>query len=184
MRGCLSQYGIRALQSRGLGATSCALWWPTLAAGASGLGGLYGHVWSCHPVWGLHGCCQLPTLPIRWGRRHRYLLLESREINLLPPQSDQVIFLIQKRVPVTSFEDGVHGPEVTHHLHRAGLSSDGIYQQAVVVPQLQDSGIQMVIVLHAMWYPAYVVCCWGSVLLNCKVAWHTQRCKHIPMGLF
>ena len=127
MRGCLSQCGIRALRSRGFGATSCAPWRPTLATGGYCLGGLHGHVWSCCPVWGLLGCCWLPTLPIRWGGRHGYLLLESREINLLPPQSDQVIFQIQERVPVTSFEDGVRGPEVAHHLNWAGLPSDGIY---------------------------------------------------------
>ena len=165
---------------------SCALQRPTLAAGVSGLGGLHRHVQSCHPVWGLLGCCWLPTLPIRWGRRHRYLLLESREINLLPPQSGQVIFRIQERVPITSFEDGVHGPELAHHLHQAGLSSDRIYQWAAVVLQLQDSGIQTVIVLRPTWYDesAYLVHCWGSVLLNCKVARHTQRCKCIPTGLF
>ena len=32
----------------GLEAASCALWRPTLAAGASGLGGLHGRVQSCH----------------------------------------------------------------------------------------------------------------------------------------
>ena len=31
--------------------------------------------------------------------------------------------------------------------------------------------------------PPYLVCCWGSVSLNCKVARHTQRCKCIPAGL-
>ena len=164
MRGCLSQCGIRVLQSRGLGATSCALRWPTLAAGASGLGGLHGRVQSRHPVWGLLGCCWLPTLSIRWGGRHGYLLLESREINLLLPQSDQIIFRIQERLPVTSFEDGVRGPEVTHHLHRAGLSSDGIYQRATVVLQLQDSGIQVVVVLHPTWYDEVTSCILGALL--------------------
>ena len=123
---------------------SCALQMPTLAAGASSLGGLHGCVWSCHPVSGLLGCCWLPTLPIRLGGRHGYLLLESREINLLPPQSSQVIFQIQERVPITSFEDWIHGLKAAYHLHQAGLPHDGIYQQTAVVPWLQDSGIQTV----------------------------------------
>ena len=119
-------------------------------------------------MWGLLGYCQLPTLSIGWGRRHRYLLLENREINLLPPQSDQVIFRIQERVPVTSFEDGVRGPEVTHHLHQAGLPSDGIYQQAMVVLQLQYSGKQTVVVLHPAWYNEATPCIF-SVLLGISV---------------
>ena len=86
------------------------------------------------------------------GGRHGYLLLKDREINLLPPQSHQVIIQIQERVPVTPFEDGVYGPEVTHHLHRAGLPSDGIYQWATVVPWLHYSGKQTVIVLCPAWY--------------------------------
>ena len=101
---------------------------------------------------GLLGCRRLPTLLIGRGRRHGYLLLEDREINLLLPQSHQVIVRIQERVPVTPFEDGVHGPEVTHHLHRAGLPSDGIYQWAAVVLQLHYSGKQMVVVLRPEWY--------------------------------
>ena len=164
MRGCLSQCGIRALQSRGLGATSCAPWRPALAAGASDLGRLHRRVQSCCPVWGLLGCHWLPTLPIRQSRRHGYLLLESREINLLPPQSGQVIFQIQERVPITSFEDGFHGPEVTYYLHRAGLPSDGIYQWAAVVLRLQDGRIQMVIVLHPMWYHEVTPCIFSTLL--------------------
>ena len=143
---------------------SCAPWRPALAAGASGLGGLHGCVRSCRPMQGLLGCHWLPTLPIRWVGRHGYLLLESREMNLLPPQSGQVIFRIQERVPVTSFEDGVCGPEVTHHLHQAGLSSDGIYQQATVVPQLQDSGIQTVVVLCPVWYDEVTPCVLSALL--------------------
>ena len=114
-------------------------------------------------MWGLLGCRQLPTLPIGWGRRHGYLLLESREINLLP-QSDQVIFRIQERVPITSFEDGVHGPEVTHHLHWAGLPSDGIYQWAMVVPRLQYSGKQTVVVLRPAWYDEATPCVFSALL--------------------
>ena len=91
-------------------------------------------------------------MPIGWGRRHGYLLLEDREINFLPPQSHQVIVRIQERVPITPFEDGVHGPEVTHYLHRAGLPSDRIYQWAAVVPRLHYSGKQTVIVLRPTWY--------------------------------
>ena len=143
---------------------SCAPWRPTLAAGASGLGGLHQHVWSCCPVWGLLGCCWLPTLLIRRGGRHGYLLLKSRKINLLLPQLGQVIFQIQERVPVASFEDGIHGPEVTHHLHGAGLSSDGIYQWAAVVPWLQDSRIQMFVVLHPTCYDEVTPCILSALL--------------------
>ena len=78
--------------------------------------------------------------------------MEDREINLLPPQSYQVIVRIQERFPVTPFEDGVCGPEVGHHLHRACFPSDGIYQGAAVVPQLQYSGKQTVVVLCSVWY--------------------------------
>ena len=113
---------------------------------------------------GFLDCHWLPTLPIRQGGRHRYLLLESREINLLPPQSDQVIFQIQERVPVTSFEDGVRGPEVAHHLHHTELPSDGIYQWATVVPRLQYSRIQMVIVLHPTWYDEATPCVFSALL--------------------
>ena len=84
--------GIWVLRVGGIGAMSCALWRPALAAGTSSPGGLHRCVWSCHPVWGLLGCCQLTILPIGWGGRHGYLLLESGEINLLLPQSGQVIF--------------------------------------------------------------------------------------------
>ena len=115
-------------------------------------------------MWGLRGCHQLPTLLIERGSRHGYLLLESREINLLSPQSDQVIFRIQERVPVTSFEDGVRGPEVTHHLHRAGIPSDGIYQRAVVVLQLQYSGKQTVVILHPAWYDEVTPCIFSAQL--------------------
>ena len=152
------------LRSRGFGAMSCAPWRPALAAGVSCLRGLHGHFRSCCSVRGLLGCHRLPTLPIRQGGRHGYLLLESREINLMPPQLDQVIFRIQERVPVTSFEDGVHGPEVAHHLHWAGLPSDGIYQWAVVVPWLQYSGIQMVIVLCPVWYNEATPCIFSALL--------------------
>ena len=107
---------------------------------------------------GLLGCHRLPTLLIGWGGRHGYLLLESREINLLPPQSGQVIFQIQERVPVTSFEDWIRCLKVAHHLHRTGLPHDGIYQQAVVVPRLQDSWIQMVIVLRPVGYDEATPC--------------------------
>ena len=91
-------------------------------------------------------------MPIGQGRRHEYLLLEDREINLLPPELHQVIVQIQERVPVATFEDGVRGPEVTHHLHWAGLPSDWIYQQAMVVPQLHYRGKQTVLVLRSAWY--------------------------------
>ena len=87
----------------------------------------------------------------------------------MPPQSDQVILRIQERVPITSFEDGVHGPEVTHHLHRAGLPSDRIYQWATVVPWLQYSGIQTVIILCPTWYNEVTPCIF-SVLLGISVA--------------
>ena len=117
---------------------------------------------------GLLGCHQLPTLLIRQGGRQGYLLLESREINLMPPQLDQVIFRIQERVPVTSLEDGVRGPEVSHHLHWVGLSSDGIYQRATVVPRLQYSRIQTVIILHPVWYDEATPCIF-SVLLGISV---------------
>ena len=147
---------------------SCAPWRPAVAAGTSCLRGLHGCVQSCRPVQGLLGCHWLPTLLIRWGRRHGYLLLESREINLMPPQSDQVIFQIQERVPITSFEDGVCGPEVAHHLHRAGLPSDRIYQRAAVVPQLQYRRIQTVVILHPMWYDEATPCIF-SVLLGISV---------------
>ena len=64
---------------------SCALQRPTLAAGTPSLGGLHRCVYSCHPVRGLLGCCRLAILPIGQGGRHRYLLLEGGEINLLLP---------------------------------------------------------------------------------------------------
>ena len=147
---------------------SCAPQRPALAAGAFSLGGLHGGVQSCCPVQGLLSCCWLPTLPIGWGGRHGYLLLESREINLLPPQSGQVIFQIQERVPITSFEDWIHGLKVTHHLHWAGLAHDGIYQQTAVVLWLQDSGIQTVIVLHPVGYDEATPCVF-SVLLGISV---------------
>ena len=115
-------------------------------------------------MWGLLGCSWLPTLSIGQGGRHGYLLLENREINLLPPQSDQVIFQIQERVPVTSFEDGVRGPEWAHHLHWAGLPSDGIYQWTVVVLQLHYSRKQMVIVLHPTWYNEVTPCTFSALL--------------------
>ena len=83
---------------------------------------------------------------------HRYLLLEDREINLLSPESHQVIIRIQERVPVATFEDGVHGPEVAHHLHWAGLPSDWIYQWAAVVLGLHYRGKQMILILHSVWY--------------------------------
>ena len=95
-----------------------------------------GCVWSCRPAWGLLGCHQLPILPVGRGGRHGYLLLESREINLLLPQSGQVMFQIQERVPITSFEDWIRSLKVAHHLHRAGLPCGRIYQWAAVVLQL------------------------------------------------
>ena len=143
---------------------SCVPWRPTLAAGASSLGGLHGCVQSCHPVRGLLGCHQLPTLLIGRGGRHGYLLLESREINLLLPQLGQVIFQIQERVLVTSFEDCICSPKVTHHLHRAGLPCDGIYQRAMVVPWLQDSGIQTVVILHPEGYNEVTPCVFSALL--------------------
>ena len=76
----------------------------------------------------------------------------SWKINLLPPESHQVIIQIQERVPVATFEDGVHGPEVTHHLHWAGFPSDWIYQWAAVVLQLHYRGKQTVLMLHSTWY--------------------------------
>ena len=112
---------------------------------------------------GLLGCRRLTILPIGWHGRHGYLL-ESGEVNLLPPQSDQVIFQIQERVPVTSFEDWIRSLKVTHHLHRAGLPSDGIYQQTAVVPWLQDSGIQSVVVLHPAGYDEVTACIFSALL--------------------
>ena len=91
-------------------------------------------------------------MPIEWGGRHRYLLLEDREINLLLPESHQVIVRIQERVPIATFEDGIHGPEVAHHLHWAGLPSDWIYQWAMVVLRLHYRGKQTVLILRSMWY--------------------------------
>ena len=91
-------------------------------------------------------------MPIGWGGRHGYLLLEDREINLLLPESHQVIVQIQERVPIATFEDGVRGPEVAHHLHWAGLPSDWIYQWAMVVPRLHYRGKQTVLILHSVWY--------------------------------
>ena len=85
-------------------------------------------------------------------------------INLLPPQLGQVIIQIQERVPVTSFEDWICGSKVTHHLHRAGLPYDEIYQWAVVVLQLQDSGIQTVIVLCPMGYDEVTPCVFSALL--------------------
>ena len=87
-------------------------------------------------MWELLGCHKLPILPVGQGRRHRYLLLESREINLLPLQSGKIIVQIQERVPVASFEDWICSLKVTHHLHRARLPHGGIYQRATVVPWL------------------------------------------------
>ena len=55
---------------------------------------------------------------------------------------------IQERVPVTPFEDWIHGPKVAHHLHRARLPRGGINQWAVVVPWLQNRGVQLMVVLH------------------------------------
>ena len=120
-------------------------------------------------MWGLVGCRWLIISPIGRGERHRYLLLESREINPLPPQLGQVVIQIQERVPITSFEDWIHGLKVAHNLHQAGLPSDGIYQQTVVVPWLQDSGIQTVVVLHAMWNDEVTPCVF-SVQLGVGVA--------------
>ena len=168
MRGFLGGCDIGALQGGGIEATSCAPWRPTLAAGMPSLGGLHGCVRSCRPVWELLGCCQLAILPIEWGRRHGYLLLESGEINLLPPQLGQVIFQIQERVPVTSFEDWIRGLKVAHHLHWAGLPNDRIYQQATVVLWLQDSRIQSVIVLCPVGYDKATPCIF-SVLLGISV---------------
>ena len=113
-----------------------ALWGPTLAAGVFGLGGLHRHVRSCHSVWGLLGCRRLSNLPVGWGRWHGDLPLEHGEINLLPPQLGQVSFGIQERVPVTPFEDWIHGSKVAHHLQRARLPHGRINQQAAVVLQL------------------------------------------------
>ena len=115
-------------------------------------------------MWGLLGCCRLAILPIGWGGRHGYLLLESGEINLLPPQSGQVICQIQERVPVTSFEDWIHGLKVAHHLHWAGLPSDGIYQRTAVVTWLQDSGIQSVVVLRPVGYDEATSCIFSALL--------------------
>ena len=114
---------------------SCILC-PTLAAGAFRLGGLHRCVWSCCLARRLLGCCRLPILPVGWGRRHRYFLLESREINLLLPQSGQIIIQIQERVPIASFEDWIRGLKVTHHLHRARLPHGRIYQWTAVVLRL------------------------------------------------
>ena len=109
---------------------------PTLAAGAFSLGGLHRSIRSCCPVRGLFGHHWLPNLPVGWGRWHGDLPLECGEINLLPPQSGQVSFGIQERVPVTSFEDWILGPEVTHNLQRARLLHGGINQWAAVVLRL------------------------------------------------
>ena len=164
MRGFLGGRGIGALQGGGIEAVSCAPWRPALAAGMPSLGGLHGCVLSCCPVRGLLGCCWLAILPIGQGGRHGYLLLESGEINLLPPQLGQVIFQIQKRVPVTSFEDWIRSLKVAHHLHRAGLPSDGIYQWTAVVPWFQDSGIQSVVVLHPAGYDEATPCIFSALL--------------------
>ena len=77
------------------------------------------------------------------------------------------------------------GLKVAHHLHRAGLPSDGIYQQATVVPWLQDSGIQLVIVLHPVGYDEVTPCIFSALLgisvteLQGGVAYTTvQACPH------
>ena len=59
----------------------------------------------------------------------------------------QVSVRIQERVPITSFEDRVHHPEITHHFHQVGLPHRRINQQAAVVPQLEDGGEQLIVVL-------------------------------------
>ena len=69
-----------------------------------------------------------------------------------------------KKSPITSFEDWIHGLKVAHHLHQAGLPSDGIYQWAMVVPWLQDSGIQSVIVLHPVGYDELTPCVFSALL--------------------
>ena len=69
------------------------------------------------------------------------------EVNSPPPQPMQVSIRIQERVPVTSFEDWVCHPEITHHFHWVGLPHHGINQWAVMIPQLEDSGEQPIIVL-------------------------------------
>ena len=128
VRGFLGGCGIGALWSQGIGAASRAPGGPVLAARAFSLEGLCRCIQSCHPVRGLFGHCQLPNLPVGWGRWHGDLPLECGEINLLPPQSDQVGFGIQERVPITSFEDWIHGPEVTHNLQWARLPCGRINQ--------------------------------------------------------
>ena len=87
-------------------------------------------------MWGLFGCHWLPNLLVGWGRWHGDLPLECGGINLLLPQSGQVSFGIQERVPLTPFENWIHGPKFTHHLQRARLLHGRINQCAMVVPQL------------------------------------------------
>ena len=44
--------------------------------------------------------------------------------------------------PITPFEDQICGPKVTYHFDWIGLPHGGINQQAAVVPQLQNRGVQ------------------------------------------
>ena len=137
-----------------------------------------GCVWSCCPAWGLLGCHQLPILPVGWGGRHGYLLLESREINLLLPQSGQVMFQIQERVPITSFEDWIHSLKVAHHLHRAGLPVAGSISGLQWFCSSRIVGYRWLLycVPQGMMrqLPTHLVRCLESSLLNCKVARHTR----------
>ena len=121
--------GVDGMEGNKLGSQVLDMWWEPVMLGTEG-------VWSCHPVLGLLGRHQLPNLPVGWGRWHGDLPLDCREINLLPPQSGQVSFRIQQRVPITPFEDWICGPKVTHHLQQARLPRGGINQWAVVVLQL------------------------------------------------
>ena len=53
-------------------------------------------------------------------------------------------------VPVTSFEDQVCHPEITHQFHQVGLLCHGINQQAPVIPWLENHGEELVVVLSPM----------------------------------
>ena len=59
----------------------------------------------------------------------------------------QVSVGVQEQIPITSFEDWVHHPKITHHFHWVGLPHGGINQWDVVVLWLEDSGEQPIIVL-------------------------------------
>ena len=79
------------------------------------------------------------------------------------PQPMQVSIRILERVPVTSFEDWVHNPEITHHFHQVGLPHHRINQQAMVVLCLKDGGEQLIIVLGPVGQDEVAPCIVGAL---------------------